>query len=119
MASRAAPMPEPPAPPPQVRIVPLAAGAAFELGRTVMTPGIAELVESGDLNPAYILARHARGDWGDLGDGDRRRNDLAVRDGERILSAYDMPTGRVWVITDAVGDDEHRAVTTILLPEEY
>jgi len=93
--------------------------SAFSLGRTVMTRGVEPLVTSGRLNPAYILARHARRDWGDLSEGDKRANDHALADGARILSAYELPCGKVYVITDAEDDDGVRQVTTILLSEEY
>lgn len=106
--------PEPPPPPRRPAV-----SATFDLGRTVMTCGIEPLVTAGQLNPAYILARHQRGDWGDLSDGDKAANDRAVRDGGRILSAYVLPCGKVYVITDAEDDDGVRQVTTILLPEEY
>jgi hypothetical protein len=67
-------------------------------------------------DPAQLLARHRRGDWGDLGEEDRAANDAAVVDGSRILSAYRLGEDgiTVWIITEA-----HRAATTILLPDEY
>jgi len=37
-----------------------------------------------------------------------------VKNDFRILSAYNTPSGRLWVITEA-----DRSVTTFLLPEEY
>lgn len=115
------PAPPPPPPKPAATLQPIAAdpNALFTLGRTVMTPSIRELVTSGAFNPGYVLARHLRGDWGDLSDGDKKANDIAVRDGERILSAYDLPCGRIYCITDAKDDDGVRQVTTLLLPEEY
>jgi hypothetical protein len=45
---------------------------------------------------------------------DRRQNEVALRDGYRVLSCYPIGTERVWVITEA-----DRSITTILLPEEY
>jgi hypothetical protein len=53
-------------------------------------------------------------DWGELCAFDQRQNEIALREGYRVLSSY--PVGRecVWVITEA-----DRSVTTILLPEEY
>ncbi|MBK7916757.1 MAG: hypothetical protein IPJ94_10970 [Chloroflexi bacterium] len=58
------------------------------------------------------------GGLGELDALDRRQNE-AVREGLRILSAYDVPmddgeTTRLWVITEA-----DRSVTTALLPSEY
>ena len=88
----------------------------FELGHVVMTPGAAEL----GVDFAPFLARHAQGDWGDnLDNFDRRQNDIAVKDGYRILSAYDVPiengeTERIWIITES-----DRSATSIILPSEY
>jgi hypothetical protein len=88
----------------------------FELGHVVMTAGAAEL----NVNFAPFLARHAQGDWGDDLDGfDRRQNDTAVKEGYRILSAYDVSveneeTKRIWIITES-----DRSVTTVRLPSEY
>lgn len=88
----------------------------FALGHVVMTMGTAEL--NADFAP--FLARHAQGDWGDdLDSFDRRQNDTAVKEGYRILSAYDVPIGngeteRIWIITEA-----DRSCTTVLLPSDY
>ena len=51
---------------------------------------------------------------GDLCAFDRRQNEITPRDGYEILSSYETPAGKVWIITEA-----DRSVTTILLPEEY
>jgi hypothetical protein len=65
-------------------------------------------------DPFGYIARHAAGDWGELCAFDRRQNEIALRDGYRVLSSYEVPAGRVWIITES-----DRSVTTILLPEEY
>jgi hypothetical protein len=44
---------------------------------------------------------------------DRRANDRALRDGSRVLSAYQTAAGRVWLIIEA-----DRPATTVLLPED-
>ena len=87
----------------------------FPLGHVVMTPGAAEL--GVDFRP--LLARHAKGDWGSLDDFDTRQNNTAVKEGYRVLSAYEVKTEggeteRIWIITEA-----DRSATTILLPSEY
>ena len=96
-------------------------GALFDLGRTVVTAGIAALIERDPTFAARCLARHRVGDWGAVTDPEV--NDAAVRDEERILSAYPIdPTlpckghgeNTVWVITEC-----DRSVTTLLLPAEY
>jgi len=44
---------------------------------------------------------------------DRRENELSLREGFRILSAYTLPSGaKIWVITEA-----DRSSTCLLLPE--
>jgi hypothetical protein len=61
-----------------------------------------------------LLARQATGDWGELCAFERRQNEMALREGYRVLSSYETPAGTVWIITEA-----DRSITTILLPEEY
>ena len=88
------------------------AGARLPLGRLVMTPAAA-----GRLTPEEIadgIIRHARGDWGDISPGDAAENDLSLREGFRLLSAYGRGDRRFWVITEA-----DRSATTVLLPEDY
>jgi hypothetical protein len=88
--------------------------APLPLGKVVATPGALKLLsEMGEDLFGYI-ARHATGDWGDLCAFDRRQNEIALRDGYRVFSSYDVSAERVWVITKT-----DRSVTTILLPEEY
>jgi hypothetical protein len=84
------------------------------LGRVVATPGALKLLMEAGGYPFDLLARHATGDWGELCAFDRRQNEIALRDGYRVFSSYEVSAGRVWVITEA-----DRSVTTILLPEEY
>jgi hypothetical protein len=87
----------------------------FPLGHVVMTPGAAAL--GVDFRP--FMARHAKGDWGELDAFDVQQNNTAVKEGYRILSAYEVriedgETERIWIITEA-----DRSATTILLPSEY
>jgi hypothetical protein len=88
--------------------------APLPLGRVVTTHGALKLLLESGGRPFDYLARHAAGDWGDLCAFDRRQNEIALRDGLRVLSSYETPAGRVWIITEA-----DRSITTILLPEEY
>ena len=89
--------------------------ALFDLGHVVMTPGAAAL----GVDFAPFLARHSQADWGDLDSFDKRQNDIAVKEGLRILSAYDVPVGNgetehIWIITEA-----DRSTTCVLKPSEY
>ena len=88
--------------------------APLPLGRVVATPGALNLLRNSGGHPFEYLARHATGDWGELCAFDRRQNEIALRDGYRVLSSYPVGMECVWIITEA-----DRSVTTILLPEEY
>lgn len=89
--------------------------AHFEHGRLLTTKGAKRALEEARVDGREILERHLSGDWGDLGEVDKKLNDLSVEHGERLLSAYNLPTGtRIWIITEA-----DRSATTFLLPEEY
>jgi hypothetical protein len=86
-----------------------------EVSQIVGTPGALDALIEAEQNPVDLLHRHQIGDWGDLDDEDKKENELSVKEGFRILSAYELETGvKVWVITEW-----DRSVTTILLPEEY
>ena len=89
----------------------------FELGRILATPGALEAL--GRPVILALIARHASGDWGDLDEEDKAANEAALQNGGRIFSAYNTNGVRVWIITEAVGEDGHRAATTALLPDEY
>jgi hypothetical protein len=88
--------------------------APLHLGKVLATPGALKLLTEVGVHPFDFLTRHATGDWGELCAFDRRQNEIALREGYRVLSSYDVPAGRVWIVTEA-----DRSVTTILLPEEY
>ena len=89
-------------------------------GPVVATPAALEAIREGGQRPADFLDAHLQGDWGRARRRDRRLNDLALADGSRLLSAYTTLRGaRIWIITEAAGDDGRRAATTLLLPSEY
>jgi hypothetical protein len=87
----------------------------FTLGQVVATPGALAAIEKSGQQPGDSLARHVRGDWGELDPGDIKENELSLQHGFRLLSAYHTSAGeKLWVITEA-----DRSSTCILLPEEY
>ncbi len=93
----------------------------FELGQIVSTPAALAAC-----TPDYVLSclrRHARGNWGCVCKDDWLTNEEALKEGNRILSAYPIDASKpskgsgentIWIITEA-----DRSVTTILLPSEY
>jgi hypothetical protein len=86
----------------------------FSLGTIVATPACLELLEKHGVSPSSLLARHASGDWGVVDAEDAKANDLAVEDGSRVLSAYQVGSERVWCISEW-----DRSATTLLLSREY
>jgi len=87
----------------------------FPAGQIVATPGALALLEQANRSPLEFLARHLRGDWGDLCHEDKTENELSLKHGLRLLSSYPVTeTEKLWIITEA-----DRSVTTLLLPEEY
>ena len=87
----------------------------FWPGQVVATPGAIEAFHASGEPPFDFLMRHLTGDWGDLDDADKAENELSVREGFRILSAYTLKTGvKIWIITE-----HDHSVTTFLLPGEY
>lgn len=59
--------------------------------------------------------RHLKGDWGDMCAEDKAENELSLKQGFRLFSAYEkegMP--KIWIITEA-----DRRATTVLFPEDY
>lgn len=91
----------------------------FDTGQVVATPGALRLLQRASIEPRELVVRHVNGDWGDLGDEDKRQNDVAVETGEmRVFSSYLLSCNgsdeKVWCITEW-----DRSVTTLLLPSEY
>ncbi len=114
--------------------------AKFQLGQCVATPGALALLEQTGFSAAFLINRHLHGSWGDVCKEDAELNEMALKDGSRIMSVYrlvspeklkatpqskrsDLPT--VWIITEAVsgegcdGSEGRRASTCVHLPEEY
>ncbi len=61
------------------------------------------------------LSRHCSGDWGELSKADLAANRVAVRNGLRVVSAYNSAGGvKFWIITEA-----DRSSTLVLLTDEY
>ena len=88
----------------------------FDLGQVVATPEALRVLEESGQSPAFFLDQHVQGSWGIVDAEDKRLNDQALLDGSRLLSAYRTLKGeRIWIITEAVGDDGKRR-RQLLLP---
>jgi hypothetical protein len=72
----------------------------FPLGKIVITPNALDRVNPHDACDG--LRRHAHGDWGDLDAHDVQENELSLKEGFRLLSAFADRNGtRFWIITEA------------------
>ena len=92
--------------------------ARFELGKIVVTAGVAERMGSDFLFKtfiAYSIERHRRGIWGDVCKEDVEANEEALKDELRLMSVYkDVEVPDIWIITES-----NLKITTVLFPEEY
>ncbi|MEJ7862451.1 MAG: hypothetical protein WKF90_12550 [Pyrinomonadaceae bacterium] len=87
----------------------------FPLGNVYLTVGAREALEESNQLPKEFLSKHQKGEWGIICEDDRQENELSVKEGFRILSAYKTDRDvKIWVITEA-----DRSSTTVLLPSEY
>ena len=87
----------------------------FALGQTFITPRAEEAIQIAGQTEIEFLRRHMSGDWGELSEDDVQENELSLKEGFRLLSAYQTGKGqKLWIITEA-----DRSATTILLPSEY
>ena len=82
-------------------------------GQLLMTRRVADAIHPEDMFKA--LFRHRNGDWGDIGDADRKLNEQALNEDGRLFSAYvDRYGTKFWIVTEFLG-----VASRILLPEDY
>ena len=87
--------------------------AKFRLGKIVSTPNALDRLSQDDI--LIGIGRHQAGDWGDVDEHDQIKNELSLKQGLRLWSAYRAGNGvKFWLITEA-----DRSYTTVLLPEDY
>jgi hypothetical protein len=84
----------------------------FPLGQVVITANAAQHLDR--IAVLEALRRHAAGDWGELPPEDACENELSLKEGFRLLSAYGTGEKRFWIITEA-----DSSVTTVLMPDDY
>lgn len=85
----------------------------FRPGTVCATPAVLENVSKEKL--IHLVNRHICGDWGDTCMRDQKANKQAIRDGDRILSWYQISGKiRILIITEA-----DCSATTVMLANEY
>ena len=89
----------------------------FALGQICVTRGVNDLMAVDTSFSLFVwesLKRHAKGDWGNLCNEDKKENDISRDIHLRLLSAYELNEIKIWIVTEA-----DRSVTTVLFPSEY
>jgi hypothetical protein len=83
----------------------------FKLGQVLLTRGVNDRVAENSRFAKFVtdsLKRHSKGDWGDIGEEDKKENELSLREGYRLLSSYTADgLPEIWIITEA-----DRSITT-------
>jgi hypothetical protein len=89
--------------------------ARFALGTVRATAGALDALRAGATEPFTLVSRHARGDWGDISEEQKARNDQGLKHALRFLSQYRLSTGtEVWILTEI-----NHTLTLLLTEEEY
>jgi len=87
--------------------------ARFRLGKIVSTPNALSQLTQDDI--LLAIGRHQAGDWGDVDEHDRQKNELSLKQRLRLWSVYHAANGvKFCLITEA-----DRSHTTVLLPADY
>lgn len=85
----------------------------FPFGKIVSTTSVLYCLTYDDILAG--LLRHITGDWGDVNSDGRKENELSLKKGFRLVSAYHAANGvKFLIITEA-----DRTATTVMLPEDY
>ena len=90
----------------------IAAPIRFRLGDTVITISAHSVLP--ELDVVLALQRHQSGDWGEVDEHDREKNESALRTGDRLVSVYkSVNEKKFYIITEW-----DRSTTTILLHKD-
>ncbi len=85
----------------------------FQPGSVVATLGALQVATHEQI--AGIVGRHLAGDWGDVSKDDAAANEKALKDGDRLVSSYEIaPDTKLYGITEW-----DRSATTVMTPGEY
>jgi len=81
------------------------------------TKGVNEAIsENRQFNKDVVksVKRYCRSDFGDICEEDKKTNEEALKNGDRIVAVYKTCKGKIYIITEA-----DRSATTVLFAEEY
>ena len=73
------------------------------LGWVLTSPAAIRAADQDDADREDLVARHQRGDWGDVPPGHDLANDLGCDEADDVVSGYRLESGStIWVTTDGV-----------------
>src|SRR5690242_11622405 len=87
----------------------------FSVGAVEITARARVALADAAVDPAVLVARHQRGDWGEVDEHDRAYNEFSLRHGHGFISLYRLPAG----VALAVRTTADRSRTLVFLDEEY
>ena len=87
----------------------------FELGAVEISPAAAAALKGNDLTSDHLLSRHQQGDWGDLDELRRKKNDDWMQSGAQLNSRYILSDDAELLVSTA-GD---RTSTCIYLESDH
>jgi 2-polyprenyl-3-methyl-5-hydroxy-6-metoxy-1,4-benzoquinol methylase len=87
----------------------------FDLGRIEVTPAASATLSAAGVDPAVYLARHQRGDWGDVDDKRAQVNGWALGHEGIVWSKYRLPVG----VSLMIGTARDRSYTRVMLEAEF
>ncbi len=88
----------------------------FDCGDVITSPLVAELVEANELDLQGFLARHARGDWGDIGTELCLANHAAVHKKGYVLSFFPISEALILVLCTELDRGETTAM--LIAPQD-
>jgi hypothetical protein len=86
--------------------------ASFSLGQVVASQGAIRHLTESELSA--ILRRHAAGDWGDVPEEQRTRNNLSLQNGRPVFSVYSLGPGKIILVQT----DGERASSFVQIKDE-
>jgi ubiquinone/menaquinone biosynthesis C-methylase UbiE len=87
----------------------------FELGAIKVSTAAANALTETCLELETLLTRHQDGDWGNVDNAQRLRNEWAVEHNGLIRSVYELPNGALLLVSTAIT----RSYTWAMLETEY
>ena len=89
----------------------------FQICNVYKTIGISYAIENNENYLCEIMRcfeRYLECDWGDLCISDKKENEKALKNNERLLGAYSTTLGKIFIITEW-----DRKTTTVMFANEY